>query len=304
MSVSFPDVLLVDDDPGIHITLSRVLKPAGFRVRSATSGIEALEAVRRECPSYIITDWLMSPMDGVEFCRLLRRENLPHYVYVVLLTVKDQTQDIVAGLNAGADDFLTKPVQGDELLARLQAGERVLELERRLNQHALYDPLTGMLNRRSFCQVLEREWSRAVRYDLRLSCAMIDVDHFKAINDTYGHLAGDEVLRDLARLLVGSCRGSDYVCRWGGDEFYVLLPETDEKSACTWAERCCLALAETEFCVGQKKLAIAASFGVAQCHEDMQNAQQVLGLADQALFAAKKAGRHRVAVFGSTLSPA
>ena len=294
MNPFFQNVLLVDDDPGMLTTLSRILKPAGFRVRVASNGAEALQAVQRECPYFIITDWIMSPMDGIEFCRRLRREKLPHYVYVVLLTVKDQSDDTIAGLNAGADDFITKPVNQGKLLARLQAGTRVLELENRMNRYASRDPLTGVLNRRSFQEVLEREWRRAIRYRHHLSCVMIDVDFFKQINDTYGHLAGDSILTALVKSIKGACRDHDRLCRWGGDEFFVLLPETDEHGACAWAERCCSAVMEAEFCTGPNHLTITASFGVAQRDEEMRNPKQLLDLADQALRMAKKAGRRRV----------
>jgi two-component system, cell cycle response regulator len=299
----FQNVLLVDDDPGMLASLSHILKSAGFRVRAATNGAEALQAVRQECPYFIITDWMMSPMDGIEFCHQLRRENLPHYTYVVLLTVKDQADDTVTGLNAGADDFITKPVGEGELLARLQAGSRVLELENRMKQYARIDPLTGALNCRAFHQLLELEWNRAIRYRHHLSCVMIDVDFFKQINDTYGHLVGDRVLKFLAETVRDKCRNPDYVFRWGGDEFSVLLPQTDEQGACTWAERCCAVLTDTEFSSGPYTLRITASFGVAQRHKEMQNPEQLFHLADQALLAAKRAGRQRVVTaWGGCLS--
>jgi two-component system, cell cycle response regulator len=295
MNPAFRDVLLVDDDPGTLVSLSRLLKPAGFRVRTAADGTEALRSVRQECPCFIITDWLMAPMDGIEFCRAVRRENLPHYIYVVLLTVKDQANDTVVGLNAGADDFLTKPVHEGELLARLRAGARVLTLEKRLNRRAQHDPLTGVLNRRSFLEVFGREWARTSRHGGNLSCVMIDVDFFKWANDSFGHLVGDDILAGLARLIAGECRNTDYVCRWGGDEFLVLLPETDESGASNFAERCSLALTNTQFCADAERLTITASFGVAQRYGDMRSPKQLLTVADQALLTAKRTGRNRVA---------
>jgi two-component system, cell cycle response regulator len=298
MNPTFQDVLVVDDDRVTHAILSDMLEPAGFRVRCAVNGTEALQIVREECPYVVITDWLMSPMNGIELCRLLRQERLPHYVFVVLLTAKSQATDIITGLNAGADDFLTKPVDQGELFARLQTGLRVLELEHRLNELARCDPLTGVLNRRTFYEVLEREWNRASRHGHPLSCVMVDVDFFKRINDTYGHLVGDHVLKFLAKSLEGQTRCADYVCRWGGEEFCVLLPETDEEGACTWAERCSQAIAELEFC-SDRHITMTASFGAAQRQEEMQDPEELLGLCDQALYAAKRAGRHRVVSFGS-----
>jgi two-component system, cell cycle response regulator len=299
MDSIFQDVLVVDDDRVIRTILSDMLEPAGFKVRQATNGTEALQILRQDCPYLVITDWLMSPINGIEFCRRLRREKLSHYVFVVLLTAKSQADDIITGLNAGADDFLTKPVRQGELFARLQTGLRILELEHRLSELARRDPLTGVLNRRTFYEVFEREWSRAIRYHHPLSCVMVDVDFFKKINDTYGHLVGDHVLKFLAQSLEGQSRCPDYICRWGGEEFCILLPETDEQGACIWAERCCSAIAEAEFCSGQHNVTMTASFGVAQLQEEMQSPEQLLGRADQALFAAKRAGRHRVVSFGS-----
>jgi diguanylate cyclase (GGDEF)-like protein len=294
MGPTFQDVLVVDDDPAMRALLSSILKPAGFTVRTAADGSEALDSVLRQCPYFVITDWMMSPMNGIEFCRRLRQENLPHYVHIVLLTANTETDEIITGLNSGADDFIIKPVSKGELLARLQAGARVLKLENRLSQLAHCDSLTGVLNSRTLYQFLEREWSRAIRHAHHLSCVMIDVDFFKQTNDTYGHLAGDELLKALAQTIEGLCRHSDYVCRWGGDEFCVLLPETDEQGACAWAERCCSALLKSTFRAGSHKLPITASFGVAQRYKHMQNPERLIHLADQALLLAKKAGRRRV----------
>jgi diguanylate cyclase (GGDEF)-like protein len=296
---TFQDVLVVDDDPSVRASLSQMLASAGFRVRTASDGAAALEAMRHECPYFVITDWLMQPMDGIDFCRAIRRRKLPHYVYVVLLTGRSQSDDIIAGLNAGADDFVTKPVSKGELVARLQAGARVLELESQLSQLARCDTLTGLLNRRTFHQLLEKEWNRAIRYHHPLSAVMMDLDRFKSINDTYGHMAGDAVLRDVAGMIVQRCRCPDYACRWGGEEFCLLLPDTDESGARIWAQRCCAAIAEARFTVGTKKLSITASFGVAQWQEGVESAERLLDLADRALYAAKRAGGERVVCHSS-----
>ena len=215
-------------------------------------------------PSIVITDWVMAPMDGIEFCRLLRQKKLPHYAYVVLLTSKSQTADLVKGLGAGADDFITKPVHQGELLARLQTAVRILEQERRLTELARKDHLTGVLNRRTFYELFEMEWNRVTRYRHPLSCVMVDADYFKNVNDTYGHLVGDHVLWFLAQSLKSLSRGPDQICRWGGEEFCVLLPETDEQGARLWAERCCTTIAETSLTSGRHHLTVTASFGVAE----------------------------------------
>jgi len=302
MDTSFRTILLVDDDPTMQEFLTNVLESAGYVVRLATSGEQAFDAVQEECPYFVITDWSMSPVNGIEFCRLLRKTDLPHYVYVVLLTGKSKTDDIVTGLSAGADDFITKPVSRGELLDRLQAGARVLELESRLSELARSDPLTGVLNRRTFHQLLEMEWSRSIRYRHPLSYVILDVDFFKKINDSYGHLAGDSVLKSLASLLCELCRQPDYVCRYGGEEFCILLPETDVDGAHLWAERCRAAVAATEFSFGGHDISVTASYGVAQRNDDTESAEELLDSADRALFVAKRSGRNRVSVFGSTAS--
>jgi two-component system, cell cycle response regulator len=298
MDIAFRTVLLVDDDPLVHQIVANMLEPAGFRVQHAADGAEALDMVREDCPYFVVTDWSMAPMDGIELCQRLRKENLPHYVYAVLLTAKSRTDDIVTGLNAGADDFVTKPVSRGELLARLQAGSRVLELEKRLGQLARSDPLTGLLNRATFHQLLEMEWSRATRYGHPLSCVMLDVDWFKKINDTYGHLAGDNVLKTLAATLQGVCRQADYVGRYGGDEFCVLLSETDEEGAKIWADRCRAAIAATAF-PGPLQLSITVSLGTAARSAVMDMPEHLLECADHALLEAKRSGRNRVTTFGA-----
>lgn len=302
MNQNYQDILLIDDDAVVRAMLADLLIPAGFRVRHARNGIEGLRSVQEQCPFIVITDWVMSAMNGIEFCRALRSQELPHYVHVILLTAKSQTQDLIMGLKAGANDFLTKPFSHGELSARLQNALRILELEGRLNDLARRDSLTNALNRRTFHAVLDREWSRADRYGHPLSCVMMDADHFKRVNDGYGHLMGDQVLKTLAQALEGQSRCEDRVCRWGGEEFCILLPETDERGAHTWAERCRSAIEAIEFRSGQHDITVTASFGVAQWCDDMQTPEQLVHCADQALYAAKRAGRNQVVSFGSLAS--
>lgn len=299
MNQNYQDILLIDDDAVVRTMLSDLLTPSGFTVRHARNGIEGLRSVQEHCPFIVITDWVMSAMNGIDFCRTLRSQALPHYVHVILLTAKSQTEDLIMGLSAGANDFLTKPFSHGELSARLQNALRILELEGRLNDLARRDSLTNVLNRRTFHEVLDREWSRAIRYGSPLSCVMMDADHFKKVNDHYGHLMGDHVLKALAEALEGQSRCEDCVCRWGGEEFCILLPETDEEGAQTWAERCCSAIAAIEFRSGQHDIAVTASFGVAERYDDLQTPEQLVHCADQALYAAKRAGRNQVVSFGA-----
>ncbi|MGQ9576126.1 MAG: diguanylate cyclase [Thermoguttaceae bacterium] len=293
------DVLLVDDDPAMLRLVSKWLIGAGYQVESVGDGHQALIALERHCPDFLITDWDMPNMDGLELCRRVRQLELPHYVYVLFLTVKSAPQEVVAGLEVGADDFLPKPIDQAELLARLRAGSRVLALERRLSQMARTDPLTGLLSRRTFFDVLAREWERAKRFSLPMSCVMADLDFFKRVNDLYGHPAGDAILKTVANLLQEGCRASDAVCRYGGEEFCVLLPETREHDAAGWAERLRKRIGSLVFPVGTKELRITCSFGTAQNHADTQTCEQLVDQADQALLCAKRSGRDRVVRFES-----
>jgi diguanylate cyclase (GGDEF)-like protein len=289
-----PQVLLVDDDPTILRILSKSLASDGYEVRVAEDGEEAFAAIQADCPDYLITDWEMPRLDGLELCRRVRDERLPHYVYILFLTGHSSSEELIEGLGAGADDFLAKPVVRGELLARLRAGGRVLDLERRLSEMAHTDPLTGIPTRRAFFEQFDRELARALRHRLPLSCVMIDVDYFKKINDLHGHAAGDAVLKAVAAKVQQCCRASDYACRYGGEEFCVLLTETAENAACVWAERVRIAVASLQIPANDTTLSVTASFGVAELRDDTRVAAMLVDLADQALLVAKQSGRHRV----------
>jgi len=237
-------VLIADDDPAILRLLTHWLEGVGYEVRQANDGAEALAAAREDCPHFLITDWEMPNLDGIELCRRMREEGFPHYVYSVLLTGRSDEGDNIVGLEAGADDLLTKPVSAPELLARLRAGARVVELENQLVSLARTDPLTGIPNRWVFFEHFERELQRASRHELPLTCVLVDIDFFKTINDTHGHVVGDVILKAFARALAQQCRPSDYICRYGGEEFCVLLTDTSEENGALWAERIRAALHE------------------------------------------------------------
>jgi diguanylate cyclase (GGDEF)-like protein len=294
-----PRVLLVDDDPAMLRLLARWLERAGYRVGQAADGRQALEAIEAQCPDFLVTDWEMPHLDGLELCRRVRQLDLPHYIYVLFLTVRSTRDETVAGLEVGADDFLTKPVHQAELLARMRAGSRVLELERRLSKIAHTDLLTGLATRRTFFQILEKEWDRARRHHRPISCVMIDLDFFKRINDLHGHFAGDYVLKTVAEMLQAGCRCTDLVCRYGGEEFCAILPETRELQAAQWGERVRREMASTPIRLGEKEIRITCSLGTAQNHDDTQTCEQLVDQADQALLCAKRSGRDRVVSFES-----
>jgi diguanylate cyclase (GGDEF)-like protein len=287
-------ILLVDDDPAMLRLLGHWLTGAGYSVRTAADGLEAIEAVELDCPDFIITDWEMPRLDGIGLCRRIRSMLLPHYTCILFLTVRTSPAEIIGGLENGADDFLAKPVSQDQLLARLRSGSRVLELERRLSLMANTDSLTGLVNQRTFHESMVKEWRRSQRFHLPLSCAMMDLDFFKRVNDLYGHPAGDAVLRCVAELLRANSRACDTVCRYGGEEFCILLPETHEHDAAAWANRVRQRLAALWLPVGNCEFHLTGSLGVAQCGDDTQTPEQLVDLADQALLCAKGTGRDQV----------
>jgi two-component system, cell cycle response regulator len=294
MDTAASKVLLVDDDPATLRALSAWLLQVGFEVTMAADGIEALRAIERDCPHFLLADWKMPRMDGVELLRRVRRLDLPHYVYTLILTGNSSNDETIAGLDDGADEFLTKPIAKDILLARLRAGARVLAWERRLREMANTDGLTGLMTQRTFYEILQKEWARATRLHLPLSCVMVDLDFFKRVNDVYGHPVGDQVLRRAAKLMLEKTRSSDSLCRYGGEEFCVLLPETNEESAAIWAERMRVALAGERISAGDAQLQITGSFGIAERYDDTQTPEQLIDQADQALLCAKRTGRDRV----------
>lgn len=293
------NVLLVDDDPAMLRILSVWLEKAGFPVRTAKDGRQALAAVEAECPDFLVTDWEMPRMNGLELCSRVREMQLPHYVYILFVTVKSSPNEIIAGLENGADDFLTKPVDQGQMLARLRAGSRIIDLEHRLSLMARTDSLTGLMTQRNFYEVLAKEWSRSTRLHLPLSCVMLDLDFFKRVNDVHGHPAGDAVLKAVGELLAKNCRTSDSVARYGGEEFCVMLPETNELDAAAWAERVRGQLAAMTVPYGDKLLRVTGSFGTAQRHDDTTTAEQLVDLADQALLCAKQSGRDGVVRYES-----
>lgn len=296
-------VLVADDDPAMLRLLTRWLEKGGYAVQTVQDGQQAVEAIELECPDFLITDWMMPRLDGLELCRRVRGMLLPHYVSVIFLTIKTGASDMITGLESGADDFLTKPVTERELLARMQSSCRVLELERRLNAMAHSDSLTGLLTQRSFYEALEKEWHRSQRSHLPLSCVMMDLDFFKQVNDVHGHPTGDSVLKFVSELLLDNCRASDTVCRYGGEEFCVMLPETNERDAAAWAERARVRLAALHVPGLLQEVRVTGSFGVAERQADTQTAEELVDLADQALLCAKGMGRDRIVRY-STLADA
>ena len=288
-------VLIVEDDPGMIRLLTKWLEAAGFSVRSAENGRRAMQLISAELPHFLLTAWEMPYMDGPALCRWLREQMLPRYVYTVLLTVRTGQEDVVRGLEAGADAFLKKPVDRDELLARLYSGARVLDLERRLRDLARIEPLTGLFTRNTFLELLEKEWSRASRHHLPMTCAILEIDHGEQISEQFGRQAAEECVRRVARLLAAQSRQSDVLAHDGADSFLVLLPEAAEAQAAAWAERMIHAVRELEIAVDSvTPLRITVSAGIADRMYDTPSATQLLRMAEESLLVARRSGRDRV----------
>ncbi len=299
MKLARPKVLVVDDDPAMRRLVTKWLQCDGYPVDQAGNGVEALAAIEASCPDMLITDWNMPQMDGMELCERVRGLRLPNYVYILFLTVRSDQNERVKGLDVGADEFLSKPINREELLARLRAGERIVILERRLNQMARTDELTGLRTRRSFHDIFDKEWDRASRRHFPMSCVMLDIDFFKRINDNHGHQFGDQIIQLTGELLESSCRAADTVARYGGEEFCILLPETSECEAAIWAERTRASIASLRVPLDGDYLRVTCSFGIAERCDETSTPHDLIDRADQALVCAKQSGRDRVVQFNS-----
>ncbi len=287
-------VLLVDDDPAMLRLLEVYLQTAGYEVCTASSGAEAIDAIQVQQPAFLITDWEMPGISGIELCKRVRALSLNHYLYILILTGRSGQSDIVTAMDSGADDFLMKPIHKHELLARLTGGARVLRLESRLTALASSDSLTGLMHWRPFGVYADQLWRNARINQSPLTAVMLDVDFFKRVNDTYGHAAGDAVLCDIAQLLQSNAPENARVCRRGGEEFCVLLPGVDEIDACDWADGIREAISRSDFSHGERRFNLTVSLGVAEMLAEIECKDELIELADQCLLFAKEHGRNRV----------
>ena len=298
-------ILIADDDVTSRLVLAGVLKKHGHEVVVTVDGAEAWDALGRpDAPRLAILDWVMPGLSGVDVCRRARTIESDQPPYIILLTSRGQKTDIVTGLEAGADDYLAKPFDPGELLARVDVGRRLIELQARLieardalSHEAMHDPLTGVLNRRAFGSALSRELSRKRRNNNVLAVGICDIDHFKQINDTYLHQTGDEVLCGLVRIMQGNLRGHDVLGRRGGDEFVVLTEHAREDGAAILYERLRAAIADNPIQTGAGIMPITISFGV-KIWADGETEEELLAAADAALYQAKSGGRNRVFLAG------
>lgn len=291
-------ILLAEDDTATRLKIRALLVKWGYDVLSVANGTEAWSVLQAEDPPHLaLLDWKMPGLDGVEICRRLRSP-LRHgaYVYVLLLTGNDDKQDVVAGLDAGADDYLTKPFEPQELQMRLRTGARIVDREETLRQLAVRDPLTQALNRRGIFDLLERERLRAERHDAEVTVILADIDHFKRINDTYGHAVGDAVLVEIVRRLTEAVRPYDGVGRVGGEEFLLVLTGPPNAfDPATVAERVRAAVAAQPVRFAGNIIPVTVSMGVARAGPD-HTVESLLHAADAALYEAKADGRDLVRI--------
>ena len=296
-------ILIAEDETVSRRLLQNTLVKWGYEVVVCRDGQEAWEGLQtQDAPQLAILDWMMPKMDGLLICQELRKRSAQPYVYILLLTAKSQREDLITGLEAGADDYLTKPFDAPELKAKLRAGMRILDLQTELinarealRVQATQDPLTGLWNRGAILEALRREIARAKRERNSVAVVMADLDHFKRINDSYGHLAGDAALRQVADRMRSSLRPYDAIGRYGGEEFLILLPGCNIPGAATVAERLMTSIAGQPVDLAGEKLLITCSLGVASNSEAPEaDADWLIRAADAALYQAKSAGRDRV----------
>jgi two-component system cell cycle response regulator len=295
-------ILIADDDAMSLRLLERTLERAGYDVVPTADGNQAsAQLCRPDGPRIALLDWVMPGMDGLEVCRLVRRQRKEQYVHLVLLTSKHSKHDTVAGLEAGADDYLIKPFDPAELKARLRTGLRILELEEKLVEaredmrfKATHDPLTSLFNRGTILELLASELRRTSRENGCTTVLLADVDHFKAVNDTYGHMVGDEALKEIARRLLRSCRSYDYVGRYGGEEFLIVLNNCDASNALRRAEEMRAAIQGKPIFTARGPLQLTVSLGALASRGSLLTAEESIREVDAALYSAKHAGRNCV----------
>jgi len=305
-------ILIADDSIVSRHLLEATLRKWGYDVLVACDGAEALRLLQREdAPALIILDWMMPGMTGVEVCRSIRERGNEPYTYILLLTSKSQKEDLIEGMEAGADDYITKPFDQNELLVRLRAGIRLVDLQSQLlsarealRDQAERDSLTRLWNRNFILNELGRELARSEREGRSFGLVMVDLDHFKQVNDTHGHLAGDAVLREAARRMQNSIRQYDSIGRYGGEEFLILLPGCSEEDSYSQADRLRKQLAQIELSVNDTLLRVTASFGVtAALPGESCTPEAMIRKADEALYVAKKLGRNRVETYRPKPAP-
>ncbi len=297
-------IAVVDDDAAIRRLVRLFLKRSGYDCVEFSTGSEAREQLNKIPWDLAILDRRLPDMDGVVLCQELKSNPEFKSRYVIMLTGEDDQEDKVQGLDLGADDYVTKPFQYPELLARIRAGKRIVDLQKelletnkRLERLSITDGLTKLYNHRYFQDELGRAFEESERYGRPLSLAIIDLDFFKKINDTHGHAVGDEVLKAVSRIFQDSIRSADLAARYGGEEFAVMMPETELDDAATFAEKIRTLIESTPLETQAGTIAVTVSIGVSNApHAKIHSAKELVVAADKALYRAKRSGRNQVQI--------
>ncbi len=298
-------ILIVEDEPIYRRMVKKYLLEAGYEIVEAEDGQTAWDLFQQEPLHLVITDWMMPGLNGPELVQNIRTSGEKNYTYIIMLTAMNDKENVVLGLESGADEYLTKPFNSRELIARVASGVRILKLEEQLMQSrqqmevlAMHDSLTGLLNRRAIEEYAEAEFNMAVRKERALSIVLLDIDHFKNVNDRFGHKFGDQTLRQVAKILTEDLRIYDHIGRWGGEEFILILPDTQLKDAVTVAERVRVRTAEMQMSLENgEAFSVNLSLGAACTTGQFASLTKLIDAADQALYQAKQTGRNRVCIF-------
>jgi two-component system cell cycle response regulator len=289
-------ILIADDDPVSLLYLQDALQDSGYEVVTATDGNSACAILKHaDGPTLAIIDWMMPGMDGINVCRVIRETVKDRYIYLIMLTSRSETEFIVAAMNAGADDFISKPFNVEELQVRVRAGKRIGELEKELRIKATRDALTGIYNRGAIIDILQKEMTRHERDHHPVSVIFADLDYFKRTNDVYGHLAGDAVLREVSQRMSAVLRPYDSLGRYGGEELLIILPACNSVGAVEVAERVRTVVAAEPIATDFGAISTSMSIGVAIAEEGQAiSFNELLHRADNAMYQAKESGRNRV----------
>ncbi len=298
-------VLIAEDDVISRNALVRNILDWGYEVEATGNGEDAWDTIQSGEIRLAILDWEMPKMDGIEICRKIRHEvqqKMEEYIYVILLTGKDNQDDIVHGLTAGADDYITKPFYFPELKIRLQKGEKIIRREDARIKSASIDSLTQLWNRKKILDLLEEELERGQRSEQPVGVFMVDIDHFKIVNDSYGHIIGDKILSEVASRLKKPLRKYDKVGRYGGDEFLIIVTHLCSENITKLAQRMIGSISEQKFLIDNLELEVNVSVGGISS-EDLPNAtgEELIDASDAALLIAKRSGRNRAVVYNETI---
>lgn len=287
-------ILIAEDDTTSRLLFDATLRKLGYAVTAVENGQKAWDTWKRDRYSLLISDWMMPDINGLELCKMIRAEPSLQYTYIILLTALDGKGSYLEGMDAGADDFITKPFDEEQLAARLRVAERILALHKKLHMQATHDRLTGVWNRAAIMDCLEGELERAARQNTCIGVVLADLDHFKRVNDTYGHPAGDRVLQEAAQRMRLALRPYDRIGRYGGEEFLIMTPGCRLSDAMTLAERIRDSISAEPVDSRSGDIPMTVSLGVTIGGDRAgEDAGTLIAAADEALYRAKNAGRNR-----------